>query len=420
MWRPDRTGGRPTPADLAELELLERVLSGVRAGDPAGEHAGLAQLVAAVRDDHPPLRPAFVDELGVRVSAGFGRRPGWRRAGRRSPSGPRPGRRRRIRVPARVAGWGARRQWGLGLGAAAAVAVVGVVLVGRVGSSPAPTSPVLPTASAPAAAGKAAAMPPARATNQSAGNAFQMPPAPVTSQPAGSPRAVQSDASISLLAPRGQVQNVADGVIAATDRLGGVVESSQVSVADVGGSQATLALEVPSAALDRALAAISALAHVSSRSQDTQDITDPTQAARERLSESRAERVALLRQLGRATTPNQVSSIHAQLGLVDGRITQDEASLQALVGRASTASVDVTIGETAHPSTGAGGAGGNGSAWRPARALHDAFRVLEACFAVLIIALAGLIPAAAVAALGWSVLRAVRRRRRQSALAGLG
>jgi hypothetical protein len=503
MWRPDRARREPTPANLAELEALERVLSATRAGDPDPEHVGLAaehdslaQLVADVRDAHPPLRPAFVDELGVRVSDGFGRprRRGRARGADRSGPGPR----RLIRVPGRrvpgtdvprsgvsgsgvsgsgvsgsgvsgsgvagrVAGWGAGRQWGLGLGAAATVAVVGVVLAAGFGSSspvspgsPAPTPAVTPAltpasqppvaaggsssagqpgnapqsvagsagassaASGPTAAGKAFALPPARPTGQSAGNAFAMPPAPATSQATGSSRAVESDASISLLAPRGQVQNVADGVIAATDRLGGVVETSQVSVADVGGSQATLALEVPSAALDRTLAAISALAHVSSRSQDTQDITDPTQAARERLSESRAERVALLRQLGRASTPNQVASIRGQLGLLDGRITQDEASLQALVGRASTASVDVTIAEIGHPAAGAAGGGANGSAWRPARALHDAFRVLEACFAVLVVALAGLIPAAAVVALGWWALRAVRRRRRQSALAGLG
>src|SRR5436305_795994 len=80
-------------------------------------------------------------------------------------------------------------------------------------------------------------------------------------------RVVQRDAALSLLAPRGHVQEVTDRAIGATDRLGGIVESSNVALDDQGGSQASLELRVPGAALDRALAALSGLAHVSSRSQ---------------------------------------------------------------------------------------------------------------------------------------------------------
>jgi hypothetical protein len=242
---------------------------------------------------------------------------------------------------------------------------------------------------------------------------------PAGSTAAGATRAVESDASLALVAPRGRVQEVADEAIAATDRLGGIVESSNVTVADQGGSQATLALEVPSGALDRTLAAISALAHVSSRSQDTQDITDPTDAARQRLAESRDERTALLRQLGTARTPNQVASIRGQLGLIDGRIAQDEASLQRLVGHASMASVSVTIAEAGR-SVVVGGGGGSGSPWRPARAIHAALGVLEAVFALFVVGLAGLVPVAGLAALAWWAAQAVLRRRRQGALARSG
>jgi hypothetical protein len=239
------------------------------------------------------------------------------------------------------------------------------------------------------------------------------------STPAGAARAVESDASLALVAPRGRVQQVADGAIAATDRLGGIVETSNVTVAAQGGSQATLALEVPSGALDRTLAAISALAHVSSRAQDTQDITDPTNAARQRLTESRDERTALLRQLGRATTPNQVASIRGQLGLVDGRIANDEASLQKLVGHASMASVSVTVAEAGRAVV-VGGDRGSSSPWRPAHALVAALGVLEAVFAVLVVGLAGVVPAAALAVLAWWAVGVVRRRRRQGALARVG
>ncbi|HEY5197513.1 MAG TPA: DUF4349 domain-containing protein [Solirubrobacteraceae bacterium] len=448
--RAARRAARPSDAQTRELDALDAALARGNAAlargeaPQAGADAELARLVLAVREDHPPLRPAFADELGIRVAAGFPRR-----SGRRAPDasglsgraghGGRLARGRTTSGPGQ--GWGARRQWLVGLGAAASLAV-GVVVVAGVPSSAPSSGSSGHARSSPPAVGSAANTP-SGALSSSPGGPAASPEAPAggpasassstgqvtapaTAQSIAPPlapaptgaaaaRAVESDASLSLLAPRGQVQHVADETIAATDRLGGVVESSHVSVDDAGGSQATLALEVPSSALDRTLAAISSLAHVSSRSQDTQDITDPTGAARQRLAESRDERVALLRQLGRATTPNQVAAIHGQLGLVDGRIAKDQASLKALVGRAQSASVNVTIAETARPGT--GGSGQAGSSWRPGRAVDDALGVLEACFAVLVVALAGLVPIAGVAGFGWWAARLVRRRRRQGALA---
>ncbi len=190
-----------------------------------------------------------------------------------------------------------------------------------------------------------------------------------------------------------------------------MVASSNVTLGDQGGSQATLALVVPSDAVERTLAALSSLAHVSARSQDTLDITDATQAARQRLAESQAERVALLRQLARATTPAQVASIHAQLGLVRGRIAGDDATLRGLVHRGSTAAVSVTITEPGQAAV----VGGSG--WAPTDALAVALDVLEVTFGVLVIALAILLPAGVLAAGVWYSARAVRRRRREQALA---
>jgi Domain of unknown function (DUF4349) len=442
MWRPERRDGDQLgAAALAELEILDTVLAGGPVAELDPEHVPLARLVRTVRDDHPPLRPAFAEELGLRVSAGF---PGPRRP--------------------RLARLGRTRGRLLGVGgaavSAAVVAVAAVAVVGGIGSSPTLGGSHAPASKAAAVAGTPGARTVAPATGRPSSNSGVAAPGtgggsnqsvesvpaaapatpPVTRSPAqpaapslaagstaqpaasgslpsaGGARAVASDASLALVAPRGQVQQVTDAAIAATDRLGGIVESSNVSVDDEGGSQATLTLEVPSAALGRTLAALSGLAHVSSRSEDTLDITDPTSAARERLSESRAERLALLRQLGQASTPNQVASIDAQLGLVDGRITQDQTDLQRLVQQASMASVDVTIAE-ARTAAGGGGGGGGGSPWRPGRSLHDALTVLEGIFGILVIAAAGLIPAAGLAALGWWALRTLRRRRRRGALA---
>ncbi|MEA2301373.1 MAG: hypothetical protein QOE44_1908, partial [Solirubrobacteraceae bacterium] len=229
---------------------------------------------------------------------------------------------------------------------------------------------------------------------------------------AGGARVVERDAALSLLAPRGHVQEVTDRAIGVTDRLGGIVESSNVALDDQGGSQASLELRVPGAALDRALAALSGLAHVSSRSQSGLDITDATGAARDRLAESRAERDALLRALARATTANQVASIHARLGVVNGRIVADKARLAGLQSRGSTAHLSVTIDEDQR--TG----GGGGSAWGPGAALDDAVSVLETVFGVAVIALAVLVPAGVVGLLGWWASGPLRRRRREGVLAG--
>jgi len=217
---------------------------------------------------------------------------------------------------------------------------------------------------------------------------------------------VQRDASLALLAPRGHVQQVTDRAIAATDRLGGIVETSNVTLDDKGGSQANLELSVPGAQLDRALAALSALAHVSSRTQNAQDITDPTAGARDALAQARAARHA------RASDANQLASIHAQLGLVTGRINADQAQLQSLLGRGASATLSVTIAENT-----ADAAAGSGSSFTPGAALDEALTVLEGVFAVLVIALAGLVPAALLCLLAWLAYRPLRRRRREGALA---
>jgi hypothetical protein len=410
------------PRDRLRLRLGRRGASESPTGEQVGE---VDALVRAVRDDRLPLRPAFADELGSRVAAGFPRR--------------RPSFGERSRA---VFGWRSRTA----LGVATAIAVVVVVSFAFPGSGSAPgtassgpAAPAAPSANAPSVAGAASAP-----TAPSAGGAGSAPAAPsaagavsaptaqgvrgpAASQPvqgAASPglpsgaastgaRAVESDASLDLLAPEGRVQQVSDAVIGATDRLGGIVASSNVAVDDRGGSVATLSLEVPSGQLGAELTALSSLAHVSSRTQSTLDITDATGAARDRLAASRDERDALLRQLGRASTPNEVASIDAQLGLVGGRIAADTKDLDALVDRGRFASLAVTITE---PPTVSAGAGGR-SPWTPGGAVDDALRVLEAAFALVLIGLAGFVPAGGLAALAWWAGRGLRRRRRQAALA---
>ena len=114
-------------------------------------------------------------------------------------------------------------------------------------------------------------------------------------------RKVERSAQLSLAPERREVDDVADGVIRTTDRLGGFVVSSSVSSGG-DGTGATFDLRVPSARLQQAVADLSELAHVRSRTQNALDITARFASPRRRLADATAERRGLLRQLATADT----------------------------------------------------------------------------------------------------------------------
>jgi Domain of unknown function (DUF4349) len=408
MRRRDDTAAL-TPAALRDLDALDRALAG-QALD--SEYGDLEMLVQAVGDDAPRIDREFADRLDQSIAEGFARG----------------GLRTRLRSAAAVPQTLRRHgllALGTGLSAAVAAAIVVVVAGGGSHGHGAPT--VKATAGRPAV-GQAAAPAPTPTPQRLSPTAGVTPsivaPAPAAAPGAGSPgatsatgaatRDVQRNAELTLSAPRGQLQRVSDRVVAATDRFGGIVASSNVSVDDQGGSQAAFELQLPTAKLDAALAAYSALAHVSSRSESSLDITDQTRAASDRLTEARAERLALLRQLAKATTPNQVASIHAQLGLVAGRIQQDDQDLRSLQRRASYATLQLTVTESQGGSSGAG----TGS-WGPGDAANSALDVLRATLGILLVAAASLVPLGLLALPAWWAAAALRRHRREQALGPL-
>ncbi len=230
--------------------------------------------------------------------------------------------------------------------------------------------------------------------------------APAT--PGAAPGRVQQlAASISLSVSPTSVQAVSDGVSQLVVRDEGFVASSHVQVQQHGTSEATLTLRLPSARLSAALAAIGRLAPVSSESQSLQDITNTYDSARQRLSDARAERAALLRALAAATTEGQIDSLHERLAQARGAIAQDQSSLNAVAQRASTAEVEVTV-------LGSSTAASEGLTFH--RGLHDAGRVLTVAAIVLLIALAVLVPLALVLIAFAGAHRAWRRLSRERAL----
>ena len=390
-----------TPEQERDLEAIDRALS----GDPVEyELRELEDLVLDVRATAPQMSPAFAARLEHELREGFP-------APREQTSRVRlPARRRLLLLPA--------------FGSLAAVIVALVVVLGggsdtrdpagggeSAQTSSAPTqlgdsraSPDQPSEQAGTGSGAAAAEP----APSSAGRAVPAPPAVDSTQAA---RKVQRSATIALETPADEFERTTAAVNATVARFGGVVASAQTAQSEAGGSEATYELRIPTNRLDRALAALAKLGHVTEQSQGLQDITSSFASARERLTDARAERRGLLRALERATTQAQVDSLKARLRSVGGQINALKAQLASLRSRADLARVDLTVRATGDSSE----TGGGGS-WTPGDAAGDALRVLEVLAGVLLIALAVLVPAGLVAAVVAAGVRLGRRRRREAAL----
>jgi hypothetical protein len=349
------------PTVLAELDELDRAL--------AGETTPLTALVADVRATRPVMTPEFQARLDARMDAARSAPP--------------------------------RRSWlaWSPLAGLAAAAVVAVVLVSGGGNSGTGSSSSGGVATPTRSAGEAAKS----AAPQVAGSsvAAQAP------TPAG--RKVERSTSLELSTSRGDVQQVADDIIATTQRFGGIVDSSQISTSDADAS-AVFALRIPTGRLDDAVAALSKLAHVASLSQGSTDITGSFVSAAARLHDARAERSALLKALARATTTQEVDALRARLRDNRSQIAAIKGELNALRRRANLARVDVTVAGNGHKGTGGGGS------WTPADAARDALRVLEVAAGVLLVGLAAGVPLALLGGAAALAARSSRRRRREGAL----
>ena len=351
---------RTDPTVLADLEQLERAL--------AGEPSPWSELVTDVRAERPVMTPAFEARLDARVDAA-----------RKAP---------------------ARRSWLAYSPAAGAVAaiVVAIVLVNSGGDSTTTSSP----------SGVAAKSAPADSSTELAAPFQRQSSAGATAPRPVAGRKIERPTPRALSTTRSDGQQVADGVIAATQRFGGIVDSSQISTSDAEAS-AVFSLRIPTRRLDDAVAALSKLAHVASLSQGSTDITGSFVSAIDRLRDARAERAALLKALARATTTQEVDALKARLRDNRSQISALKGELNALRRRANLSRVEVTVAGNGHKGSG-------GGTWTPGDAAHDALRVLEVAAGVVLIGLAAGIPLALVGGAAALAARSTRRRRRDSAL----
>ena len=229
----------------------------------------------------------------------------------------------------------------------------------------------------------------------------------------GEQRKVERFASLTLTAAPREIAELGDAVIRVTDRLGGYVATSTVSASDDGGG-GSFELKIPVRRLDRAMAELSELAHVSERSQATQDITGQFNATRSQVREAKAERQSLLRQLAAADTVNETESIRARLRIVANELESARRGARQVNRRAAYATVGVTL--AADPDAPGAGEGDDEGGWTPGDAVRDAGRVLEVAAGVAIVALAAAVPLGLLGLLAWLVVRTTVRRRREAAL----
>jgi len=408
-----------TDEQREELDALDRALSGEPV-DPALRE--LEELVRAVRATAPEMSPGFAARLEEEVRTGFP-----------TSTEPPPLRERRV-----FAG----RRWMLlpAAGSLAAVLVALVIVLGADRSQeirsfsadekaiPAQAEEAGPAAGtatdsaggaggAGASADRAAAPSPspppppsARSSAPPVGQAQPADPSTAAITPARK-RQVERNAVLALRVPENRFERTTDAVIATVSRFDGIVAGSQIGASDFAGGEASFDLRIPTERLDRALAALSRLGHVTERNQSLQDITASFTSVQERLTDARAERRGLLRALGRATTQNQVASIKAQLRTVSSRISGLKGELSSLRRRADLSRVDLTVRGGA-----ASDEGGGGGTWTPGDAAGDALRVIELLAGVTLVALAVLGPLGLITAAVVLVVRGGRRRRRESAL----
>jgi hypothetical protein len=406
MRKPDAS----TATIERDLGAIDEALSAGVALHDDPDVRELQELGLALRSDAPGPDPAFEAELRRRVQAGFPPEPGTRRAWLH-----REGARLRaalVRTPRLLSGAGI---------AAGVLIVVGIAAAGLpdlrstgdddagAGGGGAEKAPVEALSRSPENPGGRAARD--ALLNEDRLLSRRAPlPLPDRDFAPGRERRIERSASLTLSAPRDELEQVADGVTAVTDRREGFVLSSSFAVGEDDEAGGHFDLRIPVTELQDALSELAGLGTVVSRTQSGRDVTREHVTARDRLQAARAERRGLLRRLELAETDTEAEAIRARLDLVAGEIRGLRSQLRNLRIRADYAAVAVTL----EADDGQGGSSGGSST---DEALDDFMGSLIGAVNVLLRVLGVAIPLGVVGLAAWLGAVALRRRRRESVLA---
>jgi hypothetical protein len=381
-----RTRGNHISAEAErELEAIDATLAGAPV---IAEYAPLAEFVRELRATRPAGDEAFLARLDERAAQGFAR-PITQTAAS--------GRRARGRVRLRALGNAASRRGltprpALGLVLAALLAVAVAV----------------PLALSGGGHGRVVS-PRSAAGVRTASGAVAAPPA--ASASAAPARQVERTASLDVGVAPDAVESSAHQVFTIVSSFNGYVRQSNVSSGGPGQGAASFDIRVPSANLANAIAALSGLGHVRSENNTTNDVTDQFNSLQSSLATLRAERASLLKQLARASEGQEEARLKARLRYVDAQISQQQGALGALSNRIHYTALAFSL-------TAEAAAASKHSELTPGAAARNAGKILEAALAVLVLAVAAVLPLGFVALAAWVVIASARKRLCEQALDG--
>jgi hypothetical protein len=259
----------------------------------------------------------------------------------------------------------------------------------------------------------------AGAASSSAEAGQAIAPAPTASsgatpQPPSNGRKSIQSAQLSLSTAPDRVDDVAQEAFDVVGQENGIVNRSSITQTGRSDGSAFMDLSVPSASVAQTMTKLSHLtnARVSSRTDTSQDVNNQYVQAKRRLSDARALRTSLLKQLAGATTTSQVDSLKARIRDAERSISADERALAGLNHRIAFSAITLSINATAQPVATSHHSGG----FTLGSALHTAGRILMVAAGVLLIGIAVLIPLGALAGVAWWVGGTVTHRRRERAL----
>ena len=365
-----------------ELRIVDQALAAGVAAASGERDRELEELALALAAEAPQPDPAFAAALRERVRTGFPRRE-----------------RSRFALPGLPK---ARRPQMIVLAGAASVLAAVAVALSLTGDESEPMlEPLAQTESSGREAAADSAIAPA-----------PLPPDGGGFVPRESERRIERSAALTLAAPEDRLEQVANDIIALTDRYGGFVLRSSVATGEDGQSGGDFELRIPAARLQQALRDLSKLGDVRARTQAGQDVTREFVSVEDRLEAARAERRGLLDRLESAQTDVEAESIRRRLDLVAAEVNGLRGQLRELRLRTEYATVAVTLerdGDAGGSSRGAHRDGLGG-------ALDDALGSLSASVEILVRTLGVAIPVGLLAAALWMGARVARRRRREAVL----
>ncbi len=225
-------------------------------------------------------------------------------------------------------------------------------------------------------------------------------------------RDVAKEAEITLGTDPEGVQDVANKVVEVTDEHNGIVMDSKVTDGEAGAAGATFSLMIPSGQMDSAVADLSGIADLRSRSQELTDITAPTNRAEDRIADSEAKIQSLLRELEETYDEGERAELEQQIRWERQQKRWAETRLNRLERRADYTPVALKVetgGDTSSDD--------ESSSWGLGDAVDDAGKMLGVAAGVTVIALAIAIPIGIVVLIALALNRAWVRRSRRRILA---